>query len=127
MPTFQFEAIDAATGKEAWHFIAGSRIDSPPTWHAGRVIFGCMDGSVYALRASDGELCWRFRAAPTDLAAVVRGESGTGKELVARALHRARRPVDVAIVRVRAERDEAQRPEGARGQEPGIPLEQVFE
>jgi hypothetical protein len=26
-----------------------------------------MDGSVYALRASDGELCWRFRAAPTDL------------------------------------------------------------
>lgn len=60
-------AIDAASGKEAWHFIAGSRIDSPPTWHAGRVIFGCMDGSVYALRAGDGAVCWRFRAAPTDL------------------------------------------------------------
>jgi len=60
-------AIDTATGREAWHFIAGARIDSPPTWHAGRVIFGCMDGSVYALRASDGELCWRFRAAPSDV------------------------------------------------------------
>ena len=65
--THTLHAIDAATGKEAWHFIAGSRIDSPPTWDSGRLIFGCMDGSVYALRASDGELCWRFRAAPTDL------------------------------------------------------------
>lgn len=65
--THTLHAIDAATGKEAWHFIAGSRIDSPPTWSSGRLIFGCMDGSVYALRASDGELCWRFRAAPTDL------------------------------------------------------------
>ena len=65
--THTLHALDAATGKEAWHFIAGSRIDSPPTWHAGRVIFGCMDGSVYALRASDGEVCWRFHAAPTDL------------------------------------------------------------
>ena len=60
-------AFDANTGKEAWHFIAGSRIDSPPTYWKGRVIFGCMDGNVYALRASDGALAWRFRAAPTDL------------------------------------------------------------
>lgn len=60
-------AYDAATGKEAWHFTAGSRVDSPPTWFEGRVIFGCMDGSVYCLRASDGALAWRFRAAPTDL------------------------------------------------------------
>ncbi|MBL9153316.1 MAG: PQQ-binding-like beta-propeller repeat protein [Verrucomicrobiales bacterium] len=65
--THTLHAIDGASGEEAWHFIAGSRIDSPPTWYAGRVIFGCMDGSVYALRASDGALCWRFRATPTDL------------------------------------------------------------
>ena len=33
-------AFDAATGKEAWHFIAGARMDSPPTYWKGRVIFG---------------------------------------------------------------------------------------
>ena len=60
-------AFDALTGKEAWHFIAGSRVDSPPTYWKGRVIFGCMDGNIYALRASDGALAWRFHAAPTDL------------------------------------------------------------
>lgn len=60
-------AFDADTGKEAWHFVAGSRVDSPPTYWKGRVIFGSMDGNVYALRASDGALVWRFRAAPMDL------------------------------------------------------------
>jgi len=60
-------ALDADTGKEAWHFVAGSRVDSPPTYWKGRAIFGCMDGSVYCLRASDGALVWRFRAAPTEL------------------------------------------------------------
>ena len=60
-------AFDADSGKEAWHFIAGSRVDSPPTYWNGRVIFGCMDGRVYCLRASDGALAWRFQAAPTDL------------------------------------------------------------
>ncbi len=30
------------------------------------VVFGCKDGWVYALRVSDGELIWRFRAAPKD-------------------------------------------------------------
>ena len=60
-------AFDADSGKEAWHFTAGSRVDSPPTYWQGRVIFGCTDGNVYCLRASDGALAWRFRAAPTDL------------------------------------------------------------
>ena len=32
----------------------------------GRVIFGSADGWVYSLSASDGELAWRFRGAPTD-------------------------------------------------------------
>ena len=57
-------ALDAATGKPAWHFIAGGRIDSPPTYWKGRVIFGGKDGWVYCLRASDGALIWRFQAAP---------------------------------------------------------------
>ncbi|MBL9131910.1 MAG: PQQ-binding-like beta-propeller repeat protein [Verrucomicrobiaceae bacterium] len=60
-------AFDAATGKEAWHFIAGGRIDSPPTYWKGRVFFGGKDGQVYCLRATDGALIWRFQAAPVML------------------------------------------------------------
>jgi outer membrane protein assembly factor BamB len=41
-------------------------VDSPPTVSKGRVLFGCRDGSVYCLRASDGQVAWRFHAAPFD-------------------------------------------------------------
>ncbi|HEY6170443.1 MAG TPA: PQQ-binding-like beta-propeller repeat protein, partial [Verrucomicrobiae bacterium] len=58
-------ALDAATGKPLWHFIAGARIDSPPTYWKGRVLFGGKDGWVYCLRATDGALVWRFQAAPS--------------------------------------------------------------
>ena len=60
-------AFDAATGKPAWHFIAGGRIDSPPTYWKGRVFFGGKDGLVYCLRATDGVLVWKFQAAPVML------------------------------------------------------------
>jgi outer membrane protein assembly factor BamB len=56
-------ALDAVSGEIAWTFHAGGRIDSPPTIQAGQVLFGSRDGYVYALRASDGVLAWRFRAA----------------------------------------------------------------
>ncbi len=56
--------LDAESGEDVWRFVAGGRIDSSPTVHDGLVLFGCRDGCVYALRASDGELAWRFRAAP---------------------------------------------------------------
>ncbi len=59
-------ALDHVTGKEAWHFIAGARIDSPPTYWKGRVYFGGKDGWVYCLRGTDGALIWRFQAAPGD-------------------------------------------------------------
>ena len=57
-------ALDADTGKKAWSYTAGGRIDSPPTIWQGRVLFGAADGWVYCLRADDGRLAWRFRAAP---------------------------------------------------------------
>ena len=56
-------ALDAKSGKTLWAFTADGPIDSPPTLYAGSVIFGSRDGSVYCLRASDGELAWRFLAA----------------------------------------------------------------
>ncbi len=59
-------ALDAATGRLLWDFIAGGRIDSPPTIWQGCVLFGCADGYVYCLRAEDGAVAWRFRAAPLD-------------------------------------------------------------
>jgi outer membrane protein assembly factor BamB len=59
-------AYDARTGQRLWRFVAGGRVDSPPTVHKGRVLFGSADGSVYCLRLSDGEICWQFQAAPTD-------------------------------------------------------------
>jgi outer membrane protein assembly factor BamB len=59
-------ALDAATGKEAWRFVAGGRVDSPPTVHDGLVLFGSLDGRVTCLRESDGVLVWRLLAAPHD-------------------------------------------------------------
>ena len=57
-------ALAADSGKELWRFTAGGTIDSSPTLYEGKVLLGCSDGWVYCLRASDGELAWRFRAAP---------------------------------------------------------------
>ena len=34
-------------------------------------LFGSADGHVYSLRASDGQLAWRYRAAPEDLRMMV--------------------------------------------------------
>jgi len=59
-------ALSAADGKTAWTFIADGRIDSPPTLNRGLCLFGTRNGFVYCLRASDGALVWRYRAAPRD-------------------------------------------------------------
>lgn len=57
-------ALDAGSGEIAWDFVFDGPVDSPPTVHRGLVLTGCRDGWVYALRAADGELVWRFNAAP---------------------------------------------------------------
>jgi len=59
-------ALDAGDGRTIWSYVAGGRIDSAPTVSEGRVLFGCHDGWAYCLRASDGCLAWRFRAAPVE-------------------------------------------------------------
>ena len=60
-------AMNADDGKTQWSYTAGGRIDSPPTWHEGRLLFGSHDGWVYCLRAKDGALIWRFKALPDRL------------------------------------------------------------
>ncbi|KPJ66000.1 MAG: hypothetical protein AMJ43_09430, partial [Coxiella sp. DG_40] len=57
---------DASDGKLLWSYTTGSRVDSPPTYHEGLLLFGSRDGWVYCLRASDGALAWRFRDLPED-------------------------------------------------------------
>jgi outer membrane protein assembly factor BamB len=65
--THTVHALDAGSGKKLWSFTIGGRVDSPPTLWQGRVLFGSADGHVYCLRADDGALVWKFRAAPDDL------------------------------------------------------------
>jgi len=62
--THTVHALDAASGKTLWSHTGGGRVDSPPTYYRGTVLFGSADGQVTCLRASDGALAWRFRAAP---------------------------------------------------------------
>jgi outer membrane protein assembly factor BamB len=69
----QVAALDPATGKERWSFAAGGPIDSPPTVFHGLALFGSHDGYIYALRLADGELVWRFMAAPVERKAVLHG------------------------------------------------------
>jgi outer membrane protein assembly factor BamB len=56
-------ALNIEDGKPQWEYTTGGRIDSPPTYWKGRLLLGSADGWVYCLRASDGELIWRYRAA----------------------------------------------------------------
>ncbi|UCF16464.1 MAG: PQQ-binding-like beta-propeller repeat protein [Phycisphaerales bacterium] len=66
-------ALSAKQGDQLWTFTTRAGVDSPPTIYRGLVILGCTDGRVYCLRASDGALVWRFRAAPSDMRLVSYG------------------------------------------------------
>jgi len=62
----QVMAFSSRDGRPLWTFTADARVDSPPTCHAGSVLFGSADGWVYCLRADDGALRWRLRGAPRE-------------------------------------------------------------
>jgi hypothetical protein len=68
--THQVLAMDAYTGERKWSFTAGGPVDSAPTLYGDHVLFGSADGCVYCLRLADGELAWRFRAAPANVKTV---------------------------------------------------------
>jgi outer membrane protein assembly factor BamB len=59
-------ALDAETGDTRWTYTVGGRVDSPPTYYKGRLLFGSADGWVYCVSAKEGALAWKFRAAPMD-------------------------------------------------------------
>ena len=64
--THTLYALDVRTGRQLWSYTTGGPVDSPPTYYKGLVLFGSADGYIYALRARDGVLAWRFRGAPLD-------------------------------------------------------------
>ncbi len=66
-------ALDLADGRSLWSFTAGGNVDSPPTLHRGNALFGCADGWLYSVRVKDGQLAWRFRAAPRESRIVAYG------------------------------------------------------
>ncbi|MHC4400690.1 MAG: outer membrane protein assembly factor BamB family protein, partial [Planctomycetota bacterium] len=70
----RLDALRAADGTRAWSFTAGGRIDTPPTVFGDRVLFGSADGWAYCVRASDGRLAWRRRAAPEERLVGVDGQ-----------------------------------------------------
>ena len=70
----QVVALDVQSGKIRWTFTANGRVDTAATIHRGLCLFGCKSGWVYALRADDGGLVWRLRAAPVDERIVAYGQ-----------------------------------------------------
>ncbi len=62
--THTLYALRTDSGETQWTYTAGARIDSPPAYYQGTVLFGCRDGWVYCLRATDGALAWRFKDLP---------------------------------------------------------------
>jgi len=53
-------ALSVTDGKIAWRFTTEGRVDSPPTYWQGLLLFGSRDGTAYCVRAADGRLVWRL-------------------------------------------------------------------
>ena len=70
----QVLALDAASGAVRWTYTAGGRVDTPPTISGDLCVFGAHDGYVYCLSLADGQLAWRFRAAPREARIAVYGQ-----------------------------------------------------
>jgi outer membrane protein assembly factor BamB len=70
----QVLALDAQTGATRWTFTANGRVDTAPTIHRGLCLFGCKSGWVFCLRADNGGMVWRLRAAPLDERIVAYGQ-----------------------------------------------------
>ncbi|MCP4212850.1 MAG: PQQ-binding-like beta-propeller repeat protein [Halieaceae bacterium] len=75
-------AFDSRSGKPLWKFVAGNRVDQSPTYARGRFVFGCRDGSVYCLNADDGQLVWRYQAAPADPLIVAYGRIESARPIL---------------------------------------------
>lgn len=61
-----FRAIDLQTGTLKWEFTGiKGYIETRPLIYDGKVIFGAWDNQLYALRTTDGKLCWQWNGGLT--------------------------------------------------------------
>jgi len=67
-------SLDAESGEKQWSYVAGGRVDSPPTISGNSLYFGGADGWLYRLLVSTGELVWKRRIAPADLSLFDHGQ-----------------------------------------------------
>ncbi len=63
-------AFDTKTGKELWSFFAEGPVRLPPVGWNGHVYFCSDDGRLYCVDASNGQLSWQFRGAPSEQHAI---------------------------------------------------------
>ncbi|HUT36112.1 MAG TPA: PQQ-binding-like beta-propeller repeat protein [Planctomycetota bacterium] len=79
-----------ADGRVRWSFTAGGRVSGKPLVVGDRVVFGCHDGRVYALRARDGALLWRSLVAPRERLMVAYGQIESTWPVYGVAMHQGR-------------------------------------
>jgi outer membrane protein assembly factor BamB len=63
-------ALDTATGQELWSFYADGPVRLPAVAWDDCVFFTSDDGFLYCVQASDGQLRWKFQAAPASRKAI---------------------------------------------------------
>ncbi|MDA1016860.1 MAG: PQQ-binding-like beta-propeller repeat protein [Planctomycetota bacterium] len=59
-------AFDTETGRQLWKFFTDGPVRFAPVGGTGRVLFGSDDGHFYCVKASSGDLIWKFRAVPSN-------------------------------------------------------------
>ncbi|MFC1499216.1 PQQ-binding-like beta-propeller repeat protein, partial [Verrucomicrobiota bacterium] len=64
--THSILCLNAKNGAILWASTSGGRIDTPPTYYRGTLLFGSADGWVYSVDSATGKLRWRFRCAPEE-------------------------------------------------------------
>jgi len=67
-------ALRLRDGKVLWRVTVSGRVDTAPTLYDGLCLFGTKSGWVYCLRADDGAMVWRLRAAPAGEQIVAYGQ-----------------------------------------------------
>ena len=65
--TDKVTAYETETGREVWRFYAEAPVRFAPVAFKDKVLLASDDGHLYCLKAADGSLAWRFRAAPRGL------------------------------------------------------------
>jgi outer membrane protein assembly factor BamB len=58
---YSMYAINTKSGTMIWQFKASGVIHSTPAVNNGKVFFGCWNGKLYAVNATDGKECWSYQ------------------------------------------------------------------